>query len=147
MKDIPVIISACIKSDMPAILEIERACFKAPYTPRMFEEMLNNPAVIFIKAETGNTLIGYVSIEIILDEAQILNIAVAEAHRGCGIAKQLLNGALSQVAARGAGQVFLEVDEKNFPAINLYKTHGFKKISSRPKYYGEDAAIIMKLII
>ena len=43
-------------------------------------------------------------------------------------------------------RIMLEVNENNIQAIKLYNKLGFKEISLRDRYYGEDTAIIMEKV-
>ena len=45
---------------------------------------------------------------------------------------------------KGVKEVFLEVRRSNLPAINLYKSNGYQKISERKNYYGNEDALIFK---
>ena len=49
----------------------------------------------------------------VLEEAEILSVAVAASRRGKGLARQLLDLHLRRLAGLGARAVFLEVDEGN----------------------------------
>ena len=43
-------------------------------------------------------------------------------------------------------RVMLEVNENNIEAIRLYNKLGFKEISLRNRYYGDETAIIMEKV-
>ena len=45
-----------------------------------------------------------------------------------------------------ARTVIAEINEKNNNAIKLYQKLGFKEISLRDRYYGDDTAIIMEKV-
>lgn len=43
-------------------------------------------------------------------------------------------------------EVWLEVSDRNEPALNLYIKHGFKEVGMRPNYYSDQSnAILMRL--
>jgi len=83
------------------------------------------------------------------EEAEILDIAVAEKHRRHGNARFLLKKFVELVRQHGIGDVFLEVRESNFPAIALYREFGFSTSGRRPNYYQhpQEAAILLHLKI
>lgn len=83
-----------------------------------------------------------------LDEAEIISIGVAPAARRTGTAMALLQLMERDAKKNGAKNIFLEVDEANFPAISLYSKCGFKNIGTRPNYYenGHNATIMSKEI-
>ena len=72
----------------------------------------------------------------------INNIVVSEKYRNKGIATALINFAISKF--NDLKNVFLEVNDKNINAVNLYKKLGFKVIDVRMRYYGIDDALIMQ---
>ena len=83
------------------------------------------------------------------EEAEILDIAVAEKHRHNGHARFLLKKFVELVRQQGIGDVFLEVRESNFPAIALYRKFGFSTSGRRLNYYQhpQEAAILLHLKI
>lgn len=94
--------------------------------------------------------IGFVMSRKAADEAEILSIVVAPSRRGGGFARTLLGAHLARLAATGIAQVFLEVEEGNLPAENLYRHFGFREVGRRKGYYpkpdgGRAAAIAMRL--
>ena len=70
----------------------------------------------------------------ILDEEELLLIAVIPGQRGKGIASRLIEHLLVNAAERGARRIFLEMREDN-PAAQLYAKYGFEQIGLRPAYY------------
>lgn len=82
----------------------------------------------------------------ISDEAEIISIGVAPTARRTGIASALLQIVERDLKQNGATAIFLEVDEANTPAINLYKNTGFQNVGLRPHYYenGHNAIIMKK---
>ncbi len=83
------------------------------------------------------------------EEAEILDIAVAEKHRRHGNARFLLKKFVELLRQHGIGDVFLEVRESNFPAIALYRKFGFSTSGRRLNYYQhpQEAAILLHLKI
>ncbi len=70
----------------------------------------------------------------VLDEEEILLIAVLPEHRGKGIGKQLLQEVIDRARNRSVTRVFLEMRDGN-PAEHLYRGFGFEKIGHRAGYY------------
>jgi ribosomal-protein-alanine N-acetyltransferase len=95
----------------------------------------------------GRSLIGFIASRLVLDEAEVLSIAVASARRGRGLARQLLDINLRRLVGLGARSVFLEVDEGNVPALRLYRRAGFRDVGRRQAYYPAgrgSAALILR---
>jgi ribosomal-protein-alanine N-acetyltransferase len=77
----------------------------------------------------------------VLDEATLLNIAVAPAVRGQGVGRRLLASALPRLCQCGTKQLFLEVRPSNRAAIALYRSLGFRDDGLRPNYYAARAGL------
>jgi len=58
-------------------------------------------------------------------DAQLLNIAVARAAQGKGVAKALVRAGLAYLARCQVGEVRLEVRPDNLPALAAYRENGF----------------------
>ncbi len=78
---------------------------------------------------------GFVLSRIVIDEAEILTIAIGPEARGRSHAGPLLSRHLDGLSRRGARKVHLEVEEGNTPALALYRRHGFAEIGRREGYY------------
>jgi [ribosomal protein S18]-alanine N-acetyltransferase len=141
------IIRRASKSDVERIGLIERASFSDPWGEGEFGSVLDAEQTIFLVAEdqTVGEVSGYSIALSVLDESEILNIAVDPARRGLGLGGLLLDAAIEQARGRGATAVFLEVRESNDSARRLYASRGFSEISRRKKYYRtppEDALVL-----
>ncbi len=134
------------QGDVLSIGMIERESFSDPWGPREFTSALGNPQSIFLVAENPDGVVsGYVIALAVLDEAEILNLAVHPELRGNGVGGALLDAALAALKARGAEQIYLEVRESNTAARKLYSARGFDEISRRHGYYRtpvEDALVL-----
>ena len=82
-------------------------------------------------------------------QADIQTIAVIESARRRGLGRLLMATLIDEAAARGAGEVFLEVRADNPGAQALYLSLGFEQLAVRPKYYQPDGvdALIMRLTL
>jgi ribosomal protein S18 acetylase RimI-like enzyme len=76
------------------------------------------------------------------DEFELLRIGVLPEFRGQGLGFKLMQGFLAQTK----GAVFLEVASMNNHAVALYKKCGFVEVGRRKGYYGDDDALIMRVI-
>lgn len=77
---------------------------------------------------------GFVLTRHVLDEEELLLIAVSPAARRRGVGAALIELMLAAGKARGTNQVFLEMRRGN-PAIHLYEKTGFTPIGERRNYY------------
>lgn len=104
------------------------------------EELSCESSKIYVYDE--GTVLGFVDLKLLYDEADLMHIAVREDARGRGIGRDLL---IKAIEAAGEMPIALEVREGNTRAIGLYESHGFKKESIRKNYYhGEDAVIMWR---
>ncbi len=98
-------------------------------------------------SENTEYLIAYVALYHILDELEILNIAVSLAYRKQGFGRYLLKSALQEAHKIGIRRAVLEVRTGNTAAQKLYEALSFVCVGTRRAYYadtGEDALIYEK---
>lgn len=114
----------------------------------ILESELNNPRSYYIVAKQNNEILGFAGIIDTIDQFEITNIVVKKNNRNIGIGNLLLNSLISIAKENKKEKIYLEVNEKNLPAIKLYEKNGFKKCGFRKKYYNNiDNAILMNLQI
>ena len=132
-------------SDAQSIARLESECIECPWSEKDIADSLANPLYDFYKAEIGGETVGYIGVSWCLDEGNVCNVAVRKDYRRKGIGKNLISAVMDEAVKRNAKRLFLEVNASNAAAIALYEKSGFKAVYSRPRYYGEDTAIIMSL--
>lgn len=99
----------------------------------------------YIVAKIQNTIVGFAGIKVILDEADIMNIAVRTDKRSLGIGSLLLEKLIQTAQNLACQTITLEVNETNAPAIRLYEKYHFTRIGLRKKYYNNtNDAILMQ---
>jgi [ribosomal protein S18]-alanine N-acetyltransferase len=140
-----------VMEDVPAVMALERELFPDDaWTPDMFTSDLRRPGLRtrYLVAQDETAITGYVGMLFPGgDEADVLTLAVAQAHWGEGIGTALLEALFSESASRGCTQVFLEVRADNPRAQNLYTRNGFTEVGVRKGYYqpsGADAIVMRK---
>lgn len=140
-------LSEASSRDAAAIAALHAASFRRGWSEQEVEGLLTDRHVIAHRAMAGARMAGFIMSRLVVDEAEILSVAVAAARRGRGLARALLTLHLRRLAGLGARAVFLEVDEHNTAAIRLYRRAGFREISRRPNYYpmadGKTAAALV----
>lgn len=110
------------------------------------QELENGKSKYFV-AKQENEIVGFAGILLIIDQVNIMNIVVKKNKRNFGIGSLLLEEIIRYSKIHNATSITLEVNEKNIPAIKLYKKYGFKQVGLRRKYYNnEDNAILMDLV-
>ena len=124
------------------VAEIEQACFANPWQISSIRgELENNCSFIYVAVE-DNKPVGYVNVYCVLDDIDVVRVAVLPEYRRRKIAESILKTAMN----RHKGTVYLDVRESNVPAINLYKSLGFEDTGVRKNYYTNptENAVLMK---
>ena len=132
------------ESHVSAVAELERQNFSEPWPEIAVRSELTNKLALWLVAVEDGVVAGYVGSQTVLQEADMMNIAVSESHRRRGIARLLVEELIRQLDAY---QLTLEVRASNAPAIALYEKLGFTQVGLRKNYYHkpkEDALILRK---
>ena len=132
--------------DIPAVHDIERLSFPAPWPSYAFRQELEaNRMARYLVVRADDGVVAYAGIWLMVDEAHITTFAVLPRWRRQGVGARLLFELLELAADLGAHVVTLEVRLSNEPARRLYQRFGFRPVGVRPRYYsdnGEDALIM-----
>lgn len=99
----------------------------------------------YIVVKDNSNIVGFAGIKLVIPDCDIMNIVVKKDFRNQGIGSLLLKELINLSKSLNVKNLFLEVNERNTPAILLYNKFGFKKISTRKNYYKDNNAIVMKL--
>ncbi len=95
-------------------------------------------ALAFTQDNTQSHPAGFALVRQVVDEAELLLIAVAPNQRGKGLGGRLLDYTIEICSASSTRDMFLEVRSGNTDAIYLYKSRGFEVVGKRPGYYRSD---------
>lgn len=106
------------------------------------KEILTNTDSVY-NYKDGDKVLGYLEIRLVDGVIDIMNLFVNEENRKQGIATSLMEEMFKKA---NYSRIMLEVNENNIEALRLYNKLGFKEISLRDRYYGEDTAIIMEKV-
>ena len=134
-------------ADVPQVAELERVCFSDPWPESVLLHELENELSLWLVTKSGDTVLGYIGSQSVLDEADMMNIAVRESARRQGIARMLIAALCARLTEKGVRSLTLEVRDSNEAAIGLYESLGFLQVGRRPNYYfhpKEDARILRK---
>ena len=129
------------------VAELEKQCFSDPWSEKSVASELENPLSLWLVALEGDTVAGYVGSQTVMGETDMMNVAVSPAYRQRGIARELIQALLRELARQGSHRLTLEVRASNAPARALYESLGFAQVGRRPNYYRnpkEDALILGK---
>ncbi|MFV0292206.1 MAG: ribosomal protein S18-alanine N-acetyltransferase [Paracoccus sp. (in: a-proteobacteria)] len=122
---------------------IHASCFThpRPWGSTEFTELLTDPANFLITRQQA-----FVLGRSVLDEAELLTIAVSPEARRRGLGHTLLAAFETMAMSRNAITAFLEVAADNIPALTLYDQAGWQSAGCRRNYYGHgtDAVVMCK---
>ncbi|MED4455875.1 ribosomal protein S18-alanine N-acetyltransferase [Metabacillus fastidiosus] len=132
--------------DVDDIYEVEKRSFAVPWTKDSFYyELEQNLFSNYMVAEINGKIVGYCGLWVIMEDAQITNIAVLPEYRGKKIGETLLTFAKQLAFELSAERLSLEVRVSNYIAQSLYKKLGFSPGGIRKNYYtdnSEDALVM-----
>lgn len=134
-------------ADIDCVCTIEERVFATPWSRQSFSDEMSNQLAVYIVAEEGGRVIGYIGAWRVLDEGHITNLAVESEWRRQGVGRSLLAAMEELLYAEGILRITLEVRVSNEPALHLYRQRGYRERGVRRKYYqdnGEDAYIMWK---
>lgn len=138
------------EADLPRVMEIEQAAFAQPWTEDLVRRELAHEFSTVLLATDGpeGPVAGFAIAWLVHDELHVLNVAVAPEARRRGVGRAVLEEIEGRGWAQGARVAMLEVRRGNAPAIALYRSHGYREVGLRPRYYpdGEDALVMDKAL-
>lgn len=132
-----------------AVAELEKLCFSDPWSEKSIASELNNPLSAWLVAVEKDIVVGYIGSQTVIDESDMMNVAVHPDYRRNGIAEALVTALAAALKEKGSASLTLEVRASNDPAISLYEKLGFSQVGRRPNYYRnpkEDALILRKML-
>ena len=135
------------ESHVAQVAELEKICFSDPWSDQSVASELVNPLSCWLVAEEDGVVAGYVGSQTVIDESDMMNVAVHPDHRRKGVAEALVTELVEALKLRGSLRLTLEVRASNEPAKSLYEKLGFCQVGVRKNYYRnpkEDALILQK---
>lgn len=127
---------------------LELASFPHPWTRgQVASELALASSVALVAHDADGALAGYVLFRRILDEAELLRLAVTRDRRRRGLATALVARGLDELRDAGSATAFLEVRADNAPAISFYERSGWQCEGRRRRYYpdGVDALLYRRV--
>ena len=125
-----------------SILAVMQSVYEqSPWTLEQIASSMASQDEDYYLAYEGQELVGFLAVQTVLDEMEILQIAVRADFQRLGIASQLMAAVMDW-----EGDIFLEVRESNRAAQALYTRQNFTKIGKRKDYYRHpvEDAVMMK---
>lgn len=133
--------------DLDEVMELEEELFAVPWTKEGFFTFLTRDDAMFLVVEEKGKILGYCGLLMVLDEGDVLNVAVKKDRQREGIGNFLMESMIRLAAEREISIIHLEVRKSNETAIRLYERLGFERDGIRKGYYTdpvEDAILMTK---
>jgi ribosomal protein S18 acetylase RimI-like enzyme len=128
--------------------------FLGKFTPEAWLAEVSDPSSAFRIAEADGQPVGYLKlgpsalpIEPAGPALELRQIYILKEWHGAGIARDLMDWAIAEARARGAGELYLTVYKDNVRARRVYDRYGFEEIGPYAFMVGEqaDEDLIMRL--
>ncbi len=130
-------------TDLAEVMQIDAASLPRPWGVLAWREELESPFSLYLVLEKAQRVLAYIGTKYVVDELHVMTLAVRREHRRKGYAAALVRAAISSYPE--AAKVYLEVRPGNTAARRLYEALNFRVTGTRPRYYGDEDALLMTL--
>ena len=125
--------------DLETIVSLEKNLFTSAWSYQDFlYELFENVYSHYFVGEKDGSVVGYVGLWIVYEQAQITTLGVEPQYQRQGIARELMENMIAFAKNKGCQVMSLEVRVSNDPAISLYESLGFEKVAIRKDYYQDN---------
>ena len=132
--------------DIEKVRELEKKTLSAWSKDHLKDELQQPTGFQFVVSnKKTERILAVIFGRIVVDEAEILKLSVAEFARNRGLGYQLLDFSVKYCSTRGVKNCFLELRASNEVAQRLYEKRGFVTVGTRKDYYEgpvEDAILM-----
>jgi len=138
------------EDDIPKIIAIEKETFSDAWTAQSLCETCRQEQAFISVADAKGEVLGYCIIYHVLDEGEMVRIAVDKQFRHEGLGQALLNYTSEVCREKGVCKILLEVRESNASARRFYTHYGFKEDGIRKNFYDnpkENAVLMSKSLL
>ncbi len=132
------------KNMIEDVFEIEKTFFDLK-TNQSILDSFDSENLFYFVLFLNKKVAGFLECSVVLDEAELFEIAIKEEFQGKKLSLELMNYFIDFCKERNVSTIFLEVNTLNNKAISLYEKFGFIRYGVRKKYYGDNDAVLMKL--
>ena len=133
-------------ADIESVMLVDERSFPKPWTKEIYtQEVTNNSYAYYFVMEVDDKIVGFCGLWLVMDEAQITNIAIDPDYRGNKYGEALFQYVMNFAIANHARILSLEVRVSNLTAQSLYKKFGLQPGGIRKNYYTdnhEDALVL-----
>lgn len=138
-----------LDEDLAEVHAIEKSANRFPWSVKNFSDSLDAGHYAWVFCDPYDAIIGFAIVQLVLDEAHLLNICVRPDMQRQGYGRRILEHIIDYTKSRSAVLLVLEVRLSNHRAQQLYEQFGFNEMTIRRGYYpaeqGREDAILMGL--
>ncbi|EEF78517.1 ribosomal-protein-alanine acetyltransferase [Methylophaga thiooxydans DMS010] len=138
-----------LDDDLAEVHGIETSANRFPWSVKNFSDSLDAGHHAWVYIDPYDVIIGFAIVQLVLDEAHLLNICVRPDMQGQGYGRRILEHIIDHAMSKSATLLVLEVRQSNQRAQSLYEQFGFNEMTVRRGYYpaeqGREDAILMGL--
>ena len=135
-------------TDLAEVARLEKSLYDFPWSLGNFRDSLTAGYDCWAVVH-GEAVVAYAVLMVALEEAHLLNFAVAAEWQNQGVGRMFLTHLVAVARETGCQIVYLEVRPSNVAARHLYRKAGFQQIAIRPEYYpahhGREDALFLGL--
>lgn len=141
-----------VVGDVDEVHALECSVFPHPWSRANFMDSLASGYDAWVLREPAGGLAGYFLLMYALDEAHLLDVAVAAPLHGRGVGRYLLDRIAARSRAQRMASILLEVRPSNTRALEVYRRYGYEEIGRRKGYYPahegrREDAIVMRYVL
>ena len=137
-------------TDLTEVAHLEKSLYAFPWSLGNFRDSVTAGYDCWTVTH-GETVIGYAVLMVALDEAHLLNFAIAAEWQNQGLGHGFLKHLIEVARTARCQIIYLEVRPSNLAARHLYRKLGFHQIAIRPEYYpavgGREDALFLGLTL
>jgi [ribosomal protein S18]-alanine N-acetyltransferase len=122
---------------MPEVMAIEANSFEFPWLDEDFVRCLRQRNCIGMVAENEDRVVGFMIYELHKTRIHVLNFAVADDFRRCGVGSQMVAKLSAKLSVQRRSRIVLEVRETNLAAQLFFRENGFRAVSVLHSYYAD----------
>lgn len=141
-----------VVGDIDEVLALENSVYPHPWSRGNFIDSLASGYNSWTLHDDAGALVGYFLLMAVVDEAHLLNVAVAKPRQREGLGRYLLDKVVSCARGLSLESILLEVRPSNLRALKVYEQYGFAEIGRRKAYYPahngqREDAIVMRFTL
>lgn len=141
-----------VAADVDDVHALECSVFPHPWSRANFVDSLASGYDAWVLRDGVGALAGYFLLMYALDEAHLLDVAVAAERHGSGVGRYLLDRIAARARDQRMDSILLEVRPSNTRALQVYERYGYSEIGRRKGYYPahegrREDAIVMRYML